>query len=84
MLRSASELRNEREARLKKLYDEVFQEQLKLITEQIERCNKVGKTCVTVLSVSAEMHQLLVDNGYKVDYNRAAGMGDVDSYTISW
>ena len=55
---------------------------IKQLNDDILTDKHVGS--LTVLSLHPEVVRMLERAGYKVKFNRACGMGDMDSHTITW
>jgi hypothetical protein len=83
-LRPASALIKEREARAKKHRKVVRDESMTRAIEIIERAHKAGYSEVTGMTFPEHTVEALRKAGYKVTFQKACGMGDVDTHRIEW
>jgi hypothetical protein len=83
-LRPASELRAERTGRIDAAEKRRREEGLSRAIKEIEKAQAEGRHEVYSLTFSPWVVSQLKAAGYKVEFLRAAGMGDVDSHLIQW
>lgn len=79
----AEVLRAEIDDAKKKAQEDSFNRQMQKVIAEIIK-NKSKGRLVWVQSVSDEVVKELIKYGYKVQFNRAAHSGGIDTHTISW
>lgn len=83
-LKPAAERGKQRETE-QKAHDARYLENAKArIVKELDDAEAIGKREIWILTPTDAASQWLIDGGYTLKFNKAMGMGDMDSVTISW
>ena len=83
-LKPAAERGKERDAKQKAEDAHAFENEKARIAKELDDAEAIGKREIWVLTPTEAAKQWLRGAGYTLKFNKAMGMGDMDSVTISW
>ena len=83
-LKPAAERGKQHEAEQKARDARSLENEKALIAKDLNDAEAIGKREIWVLAPTDAARQWLKDAGYVLKFNKAMGMGDMDSVTISW
>ena len=83
-LKPAAERGKEREAAQKAENAHALENEKSLIAKDLNDAEVIGKREIWILAPTEAAMAWLRGAGYTLKFNKAMGMGDMDSVTISW
>ena len=83
-LKPAAERGKEREAAQKAKDSRSLENEKARIAKDLDDAEAIGKREIWILTPTEAAKQWLRGAGYTLKFNKAMGMGDMDSVTISW
>lgn len=83
-LKPAAERGKERDAKQKAKDARSLENEKARIAKELDDAEAIGKREIWILAPTEAAKQWLRGAGYTLKFNKAMGMGDMDSVTISW